>query len=78
MIDQLVTYPIGSRVRIAHGNLAGLTGVVAKLAEGDFDCILLIDGWVNGAYLAVGGTALEWKEETNLDMDREPTRARLE
>ena len=78
MIDQLVTYPIGSRVRVAHGKLAGLLGVVVKLTEGDFDCVLLIDGWANGAYLAVSGTALEWKEGTDSDMDREPTRATLE
>jgi hypothetical protein len=78
MIEQLVTYPIGSRVRVAHGQLAGLTGVVVKVTEDDFNCVLLIDGWVNGACLAVSGTALEWKEKTNSEMDREPTRATLE
>ena len=64
MIEQLVAYPIGSRVRVVHGKLAGLTGMVVRLTDDELNCVLTIDGWVRGAYLAVSGDALESQEES--------------
>jgi len=64
MIEQLVTYPIGSRVRIVQGKLTDLTGVVVRLTEDELNCVLTIDDWVRGAYLTVSGNALELQSES--------------
>jgi hypothetical protein len=53
MVVPLETYRIGSRIRIARGKLKGLTGVVAKMSEGNSKCVLTIDGWASGVCIAV-------------------------
>ena len=58
MIVQLEAYPVGKCVRIARGNLAGLTGVVAWLTEADLNCVLTIDEWGKGVYAAISGNDL--------------------
>jgi hypothetical protein len=65
VLVQLETYSIGTRVRVARGRLAGLTGVVMKLTDDDRNCVLAIDGWQDAAYLAVNGDLL------TLDVDEE-------
>ena len=58
MIVQLEPYRIGSRIRIASGQLRGLTGVVVKMSKDNSKCVLTIDGWASGVRLTVSGDIL--------------------
>jgi len=48
MLLQNKTYPIGTRVRVARGQLAGVAGVVANLTDGHHNCVLTVAGWQEG------------------------------
>lgn len=58
MLVQLDTYLCGTRIRIARGQLAGLTGEVAKMADDDGNYVLTIDGWAKGVCLVMSGDFL--------------------
>lgn len=47
----------GERVRVSAGKLAGLMGSIFTCR--DRSCTLLIDGWVEGAYLVIDVNSIE-------------------
>jgi KOW motif len=55
-------YELGARVRITRGRLAGVTGVVTRITESNFNVVLTIDDWPNGTYVVVRGDVLELKD----------------
>jgi hypothetical protein len=59
MIEQLATYPVGTLVRVIEGSLTGLIGEVIKVAEGESNYVLVVDGWGDGICLSVLETMLE-------------------
>jgi len=58
MIVQLEAYPVGKRIRIARGILAGLTGAVAWVTDDDLNCVLTIDDCEKGVYVAISDNDL--------------------
>ena len=52
-------YSLGARVCVMRGALAGLTGVIVERPDHELDCVLEIDGWPPGAYLALHSGALQ-------------------
>jgi hypothetical protein len=72
MLVKHKTYPIGTRVRVARGQLAGVAGVVANLIDGHHNCVLTVAGWQEG-YLVVNSELLildaeEERESTARDL----------
>ena len=63
MHKELATYPIGSRVRVSRGTIAGLVGEVVKLTESGKYAVK-IEGFGSGVCLVINGNALTLIEAT--------------
>ena len=59
MLVQLETYQRETRIRVARGPLASLTGEIAKISNGDGKYLVTLDGWAKGVYLIADADILD-------------------